>query len=66
MFLIKIYFLWKTKRFCFDISFNQGHFTRIYPDFSRRSWSSFNFDPLLYWSAGCQMVALNFQMPGLY
>jgi hypothetical protein len=48
---------------CF--SFNQSHFTRVYPDFSRKSWSSYNFDPLIYWFAGCQLVALNFQMPGL-
>ncbi|CAF1065887.1 unnamed protein product [Adineta steineri] len=45
------------------ILFNQNHFTRVYPDFSRRSWNSHNFEPIPHWSAGCQMVALNFQMP---
>ena len=44
--------------------FNQGHFTRIYPDLSRRSWDSSNYDPTYFWTIGCQMVALNFQMPG--
>ncbi|CAF0762699.1 unnamed protein product [Adineta steineri] len=48
------------------ILFNQNHFTRVYPDFSRRSWNSHNFEPIPHWSAGCQMVALNFQMPGFY
>ena len=50
----------------FDVNrFNRNHFTRIYPDFSRRSWNSYNFEPIQYWLAGCQMVALNFQTPGL-
>ncbi|CAF0755909.1 unnamed protein product [Rotaria sordida] len=57
----------KAAAFCSDVramlSFNRGHFTRIYPDFSRRTWSSSNFEPISYWSAGCQLVALNFQMP---
>lgn len=44
--------------------FNQNHFTRIYPDFSPKSWGSGNFDPTLYWATGCQLVALNFQTPG--
>ena len=27
--------------------------------------NSSNFEPVLYWANGCQMIALNFQMPGL-
>ncbi|CAF0880334.1 unnamed protein product [Rotaria sp. Silwood1] len=57
----------KAPTFCSEVRamllFNRGHFTRIYPDFSRKSWSSYNFDPIPYWFTGCQLVALNFQMP---
>ncbi|UJR35131.1 hypothetical protein I4U23_027902 [Adineta vaga] len=53
--------------FCSEIRtmilFNQNHFTRIYPDLNKKSWTSRNFDPMIHWVAGCQMVALNFQMP---
>ncbi|CAF4047827.1 unnamed protein product [Rotaria sp. Silwood2] len=57
----------KATTFCSDVRamllFNRAHFTRIYPDFSRRSWSSYNFEPIPYWFTGCQLVALNFQTP---
>ncbi|KAJ1723462.1 hypothetical protein LPJ53_002218 [Coemansia erecta] len=39
--------------------FNKMQMTRIYPGFSR--FTSTNFNPISHWSAGCQMVALNFQ-----
>ncbi|XP_073418432.1 1-phosphatidylinositol 4,5-bisphosphate phosphodiesterase zeta-1 [Dendrobates tinctorius] len=37
--------------------------TRIYPKGSRISSS--NFCPSAFWNVGCQMVALNFQTPGI-
>ena len=39
--------------------FNQTHMSRTYPAGSRLDSS--NYNPLLAWSTGCQMVALNFQ-----
>ncbi|KAJ2783559.1 1-phosphatidylinositol 4,5-bisphosphate phosphodiesterase delta-1 [Coemansia interrupta] len=39
--------------------FNKLQMTRVYPGFSR--FTSTNFNPIPHWSAGCQMVALNFQ-----
>jgi phosphatidylinositol phospholipase C, delta len=41
------------------IAYNQTHMSRTYPGGSRLDSS--NFNPLLSWSAGCQMAALNFQ-----
>lgn len=41
------------------ITFNQTHMSRTYPAYSR--YDSSNYNPLLAWSTGCQMVALNFQ-----
>lgn len=40
-------------------TFNQTHMSRTYPAGSRLDSS--NYNPLLAWSTGCQMVALNFQ-----
>ncbi|XP_060239358.1 1-phosphatidylinositol 4,5-bisphosphate phosphodiesterase zeta-1 [Meriones unguiculatus] len=37
--------------------------TRIYPKVTRTDSS--NFNPQEFWNIGCQMVALNFQTPGL-
>ncbi|XP_024431685.2 1-phosphatidylinositol 4,5-bisphosphate phosphodiesterase zeta-1 [Desmodus rotundus] len=37
--------------------------TRIYPKATRADSS--NFNPQQFWNVGCQMVALNFQTPGL-
>ncbi|KAM5334996.1 1-phosphatidylinositol 4,5-bisphosphate phosphodiesterase zeta-1 isoform 1-T1 [Glossophaga mutica] len=37
--------------------------TRIYPKATRADSS--NFNPQQFWNIGCQMVALNFQTPGL-
>jgi hypothetical protein len=39
--------------------YNQTHLSRTYPAGSRVDSS--NYNPLLAWSTGCQMVALNFQ-----
>lgn len=41
------------------IIYNQTHMSRTYPSGSRVDSS--NYSPLLAWSTGCQMVALNFQ-----
>ena len=42
---------WKT--------YNKQHMTRTYPSGARLDSS--NFNPVLHWSEGCQMVALNYQ-----
>lgn len=41
--------------------YNQHHMTRTYPAGSRVNSS--NYNPVLAWSMGCQLVALNFQTP---
>ncbi|XP_065895577.1 1-phosphatidylinositol 4,5-bisphosphate phosphodiesterase beta-4-like [Dysidea avara] len=45
------------------VKFNARQFSRIYP--ARKRINSSNFPPQLYWDAGCQMVALNFQTSDL-
>jgi len=40
-------------------AYNQSHMSRTYPAGSRLDSS--NYNPMLAWSVGCQMVALNFQ-----
>ncbi|KAF6121048.1 phospholipase C zeta 1 [Phyllostomus discolor] len=42
---------------------NNKFITRIYPKATRADSS--NFNPQQFWNVGCQMVALNFQTPGL-
>ena len=42
-------------------AFNQARLSRVYPNASRVT--STNFNPLPMWSAGVQMVALNYQTP---
>ncbi|XP_054556974.1 1-phosphatidylinositol 4,5-bisphosphate phosphodiesterase eta-1 isoform X2 [Talpa occidentalis] len=42
--------------------YNQRQLTRIYPSAYRIDSS--NFNPLPYWNAGCQLVALNYQSEG--
>ncbi|XP_006869217.1 PREDICTED: 1-phosphatidylinositol 4,5-bisphosphate phosphodiesterase delta-1 isoform X2 [Chrysochloris asiatica] len=42
---------------------NVGHLSRIYPAGWRTDSS--NYNPVDMWNAGCQIVALNFQTPGL-
>jgi phosphatidylinositol phospholipase C, delta len=46
-----IYMLWR--------QYNEFHMTRTYPAGTRVDSS--NYNPLLAWSTGCQLVALNFQ-----
>ena len=45
------------------VEFNSRHLSRIYPGKKRQDSS--NFNPVLAWNAGCQMVALNYQTNGL-
>ncbi|CAB3982771.1 1-phosphatidylinositol 4,5-bisphosphate phosphodiesterase delta-4 [Paramuricea clavata] len=54
----------KTKKFIKEkrsefIDYNKKQLSRIYPAGSRVDSS--NYNPLMAWSAGCQIVALNFQ-----
>merc|ERR1712150_14430 len=42
------------------VRYNVRQISRIYPNFIGRTDSS-NFNPLLFWNTGCQMVALNYQ-----
>lgn len=57
----------KVRKFCRQSKsrkwaiYNQSHMSRIYPAGSRVDSS--NYNPLLAWSTGCQLVALNFQTP---
>lgn len=44
--------------------YNQSHMTRTFPGGSRVDSS--NYNPILAWSQGCQLVALNFQTPDAY
>ncbi|XP_055970289.1 1-phosphatidylinositol 4,5-bisphosphate phosphodiesterase eta-1 [Sorex fumeus] len=44
------------------MALNQRQLTRVYPSACRVDSS--NFNPLPYWSAGCQLVALNYQSEG--
>uniref|UniRef100_A0A8C9GG22 Phosphoinositide phospholipase C n=1 Tax=Piliocolobus tephrosceles TaxID=591936 RepID=A0A8C9GG22_9PRIM len=45
------------------IKYNQKTLTRVYPSGTRLA--STNFNPLVFWSAGIQFVALNYQYNGL-
>ena len=45
------------------IKHNQGHIVRIYPKGARIN--STNYDPHRYWSAGAQLVSLNWQTCGM-
>mmetsp|Transcript_12132 Transcript_12132/g.17785 ORF Transcript_12132/g.17785 Transcript_12132/m.17785 type:complete len:565 (+) Transcript_12132:1216-2910(+) len=55
----------KVKRMCRQSKsrkwaiYNQSHMSRTYPAGSRTGSS--NYNPMLAWSTGCQLVALNFQ-----
>ena len=44
------------------LSYNKRQLSRIYPRGTRVDSS--NFMPQVYWNAGCQLVALNFQTLG--
>ena len=45
------------------VRYNNRQLTRVYPTGSRVDSS--NLDPRVHWNAGCQVVALNFQVGGL-
>ncbi|PAA58432.1 hypothetical protein BOX15_Mlig025183g1, partial [Macrostomum lignano] len=45
------------------VAYNKRQMSRIYPRGNRVDSS--NFMPQIFWNAGCQMVALNFQTPDL-
>ncbi|XP_065895579.1 1-phosphatidylinositol 4,5-bisphosphate phosphodiesterase beta-4-like isoform X2 [Dysidea avara] len=45
------------------VKFNARQFSRIYP--AGKRINSSNYPPQLYWDAGCQMVALNYQTSDL-
>lgn len=45
------------------VNYNKRQLSRIYPKGTRAESS--NFFPQIFWNAGCQMVALNFQTPDL-
>eukprot|EP00794_Sanderia_malayensis_P016917 gene16917-18623_t len=45
------------------ISYNKRFLSRIYP--AGKRVDSSNFNPQEYWNCGCQLVALNYQYPGL-
>nr|QNT60760.1 phospholipase C beta [Dugesia japonica] len=45
------------------VNYNKRQLSRIYPRGNRVD--SANFMPQIFWNAGCQMVALNFQTPDL-
>ena len=56
----------KVSDFCRDeglatkfVDYNSRHLSRIYPGKKRQDSS--NFNPVMAWNAGCQMVALNYQ-----
>ncbi|XP_016090392.1 1-phosphatidylinositol 4,5-bisphosphate phosphodiesterase beta-4-like [Sinocyclocheilus grahami] len=44
------------------VNYNKRQMSRIYPKGGRVDSS--NYMPQIFWNAGCQMVALNFQTPG--
>lgn len=52
------------KHSCLDfVDYNKRQMSRIYPRGGRVDSS--NYMPQIFWNAGCQMVALNFQTPDL-
>ena len=44
------------------VNYNKRQLSRVYPKGTRLESS--NFMPQVYWNAGCQLVALNFQTLG--
>uniref|UniRef100_A0A674N353 1-phosphatidylinositol 4,5-bisphosphate phosphodiesterase n=1 Tax=Takifugu rubripes TaxID=31033 RepID=A0A674N353_TAKRU len=45
------------------VNYNKRQMSRIYPKGGRVDSS--NYMPQIFWNAGCQMVSLNFQTPGI-
>lgn len=46
------------------VNYNKHQLSRIYPAGTR--FDSSNFMPQVFWNAGCQLVALNYQTLGQY
>ena len=46
------------------VQYNKRQFSRIYPKGQRVDSS--NYNPFIFWAAGCQMVALNYQTPDIF
>ena len=46
------------------VQYNKRQFSRIYPKGQRVDSS--NYNPFVFWSAGCQLVALNYQTPDMF
>lgn len=44
------------------VKHNRSHLTRVYPKGTRVTSS--NYEPILFWRAGCQLVAINWQTTG--
>lgn len=46
------------------VNYNKHQLSRVYPAGTR--FDSSNFMPQVFWNAGCQLVALNYQTLGTY
>ena len=46
------------------VQYNKRQFSRIYPKGQRVDSS--NYNPFVFWSAGCQLVSLNYQTPDIF
>ena len=46
------------------VQYNKRQFSRIYPKGQRVDSS--NYNPFIFWAAGCQLVALNYQTPDIF
>lgn len=46
------------------VNYNKHQLSRVYPAGTR--FDSSNFMPQVFWNAGCQLVALNYQSLGMY
>lgn len=45
------------------VSYNKKFLSRVYP--AAKRMDSSNYNPVEFWNCGCQLVALNYQYPGL-
>jgi len=45
------------------VNYNKHQLSRVYPSGTR--FDSSNFMPQVFWNAGCQLVALNYQTLGM-
>lgn len=46
------------------VNYNKHQLSRVYPAGTR--FDSSNFMPQVFWNAGCQLVALNYQTLGIF